>query len=125
MSKASTCSPKVADPPIPSHKLELIKAIAHPVRILILEELTKGVKCVSDLEEFLDIRQPNVSQHLSLLRKLDIIDYFMDGRLRCYFLTDPFIPDLLKLMKKEYQDDLPAPACCPVTKRGKYPGKRA
>jgi DNA-binding transcriptional ArsR family regulator len=125
MPRTRTCSPKVADPPIPSHKLDLIKTIAHPVRILILEELTKGVKCVSDLEEFLDIRQPNVSQHLSLLRKLDIIDYFMDGRLRCYFLTDPFIPDLLKLMKKEYQHDLPAPACCPLTKKGKYPGKRA
>jgi ArsR family transcriptional regulator len=104
--------------------LDLLKGIAHPVRVLILEELAKGVKCVSDLEEFLDIRQPNVSQHLSLLRKFDIIDYFMDGRLRCYFLTDPFVPDLLKLMKKEYKDDLPPPACCPVTKKGKYPGNR-
>jgi len=104
--------------------LDLLKGIAHPVRILILEELAKGVKCVGDLEEFLEIRQPNVSQHLSLLRKLDVIDYFMDGRLRCYFLKDPFIPDFLKLMKKEYRDDLPPPACCPVTKKGKYPGNR-
>jgi ArsR family transcriptional regulator len=124
MPKASACSVKAADSPISTHRLDLIKAVAHPVRILILQELTKGVKCVSDLEEFLDIRQPNVSQHLSLLRKLDIIDYFMDGRLRCYFLTDPLVPDLLELMKKEYEDDLPAPACCPVTKKGKYPGAR-
>lgn len=124
MSKTSSCSPKVRDVPITSRKLDLLKGIAHPVRVIILEELAKGVKCVSDLEEFLDIRQPNVSQHLSLLRKLEIIDYFMDGRLRCYFLTDPFVPDLLKLMKKEYKDDLPPPACCPVTKKGKYPGNR-
>jgi DNA-binding transcriptional ArsR family regulator len=123
MSRTS-CPPEVAGLHITNHKLDLLKVIAHPVRILILEELTKGVKCVSDLEEFLNIRQPNVSQHLSLLRKLDIIDYFMDGRLRCYFLKDPFIPDFLELMKKEYQDDLPAPACCPVTKKGKYPGTR-
>ena len=124
MSRTTTCSPQVADPPVQTHKLDLIRAVAHPVRILILEELTKGVKCVSDLEEILDIRQPNVSQHLSLLRKLGTIDYFMDGRLRCYFLVDPFIPDLLGLMKKEYEDDLPAPACCPVTKKGKYPGSK-
>ena len=124
MSKTSVCPPEVADTPITSHKLDLIKVITHPVRILILEELIKGVRCVSDFEGFLNIRQPNVSQHLSLLRKMDIIDYFMDGRLRCYFLKNPLIPDFLKLMKKEYQDDLPAPACCPITKKGKYPGDR-
>jgi ArsR family transcriptional regulator len=110
--------------PVSRHRLEILKAIAHPVRVMILEQLTKGVKCVSDLEEFLDIRQPNVSQHLSLLRNLEIIDYFMDGRLRCYFLREPLIPDLLALLRKEYEEDLPAPACCPVTKKGTYPGRR-
>ena len=34
-------------------RIELLKIIAHPVRIQKLEELTKGVKCVSDLTEFL------------------------------------------------------------------------
>jgi ArsR family transcriptional regulator len=104
-------------------RIELLKAAAHPVRIKILDELTKGVKCVSDLEEFLDIRQPNVSQHLSLLRRIGIIDYYMDGRLRCYYLKDPLMPDLLRLLKTNYEEDLPAPTCCPVTKKGKYPGK--
>ena len=105
-------------------KTELLKTIAHPVRILILEELLKGVKCVSDFEDFLDISQPNVSQHLSLLRKHGVIDYYIDGRLRCYFLRDPVVPDLIALIGKEYEGDLPAPACCPVTKKGKYPGER-
>ncbi len=106
-------------------KLGVLKVIAHPVRIQILEELTKGVKCVSDLEEFFGIRQSNVSQHLSLLRRYDLIDFYIDGRLRCYFLKDPFIPDLMELLNKRYKNDLPAPACCPVTKRGVYPGDRA
>lgn len=104
-------------------KIELLKIIAHPVRIKILEELTKGVKCVSDFEEFLEISQPNVSQHLSLLRQYGVIDYYMDGRLRCYFLKDPLIPDILELLKRDYIEELPAPACCPVTKKGAYPGK--
>ncbi len=106
-------------------RIELLKIIAHPVRIRILEELTKGVKCVSDFEEFLEISQPNVSQHLSLLRTHGIIDYYMDGRLRCYFLRDPIIPDIIKLLKKDYIEELPAPACCSVTKKGTYPGKRS
>jgi ArsR family transcriptional regulator len=105
-------------------KVEVLKIIAHPVRIKILEELRKGVKCVSDFEEFLDIRQPNVSQHLSLMRRYGLIDFFVDGRLKCYFLKDPMIPDLLDLIGKGYEEELPAPACCPVTKKGKYPGAR-
>jgi DNA-binding transcriptional ArsR family regulator len=105
-------------------RIELLKVIAHPVRIKILEELAKGVKCVSDFEEFLEISQPNVSQHLSLLRHYGVVDYYMDGRLRCYFLVDPIIPDLLELLKKDFQELLPRPACCPVTKKGVYPGER-
>ena len=106
-------------------KIELLKIVANPVRIRILEELSKGVKCVSDIEEFLEISQPNVSQHLSLLRHYGVVDYYMDGRLRCYFLVNPIIPDLLKLLRKDYHESLPRPSCCPVTKKGVYPGDRA
>jgi len=105
-------------------RLDLLKAIAHPVRIKILEDLVQGVKCVSDFEESLDISQPNVSQHLKLLKSHQIVDYFVDGRLKCYFLKEPLIPDLIELLKKEYNEDVPAPACCPVTKKGTYPGER-
>lgn len=105
-------------------KAELLKIIAHPVRLRILEELTKGVKCVSDFEDFLEISQSNVSQHLSLLRTHSVIDYYIDGRLRCYFLRDPVIPDILEVLRKDFTEELPAPACCPVTKKGIYPGDR-
>jgi ArsR family transcriptional regulator len=103
---------------------ESLKTVSHPVRIAILEELAKGVKCVSDLQEFLDVSQPNISQHLSALRHAGIIDYFIDGRLRCYFLKSPFILDLIGILKKDYPCELPGPECCPVTKKGKYTGKR-
>jgi len=108
----------------PGQRIELLKVIAHPIRIKILEELTKGVKCVSDLTEFLEVSQPNISQHLALLRNCRIIDYYVDGRLKCYFLVDPIIPDLLELLKKNYRESLPGPECCPVTKKGTYPGAR-
>jgi ArsR family transcriptional regulator len=105
-------------------RIDLLKVIAHPVRIKILEDLVNGVKCVSDFEESLDISQPNVSQHLKLLKSHQIVDFFVDGRLKCYFLKEPLIPELLQLLKKEYEEDVPAPACCPVTRKGTYPGER-
>jgi ArsR family transcriptional regulator len=107
-----------------SSKVETMKTIAHPARIAILEELTKGVKCVSDFQQFLEISQPNISQHLSALRHAGLIDFFVDGRLRCYFLKSPFVPDMLEVLQKDYKGDLPGPECCPVTKKGTYPGSR-
>lgn len=106
------------------HKVELLRIIAHPARLKILEELLQGVKCVSDFEEAVTISQPNLSRHLSVLRMYGVVDYFIDGRLRCCFLRNPMVPDILAILKKEYDEELPAPACCPVTKKGKYPGNR-
>lgn len=105
-------------------RIEILKLISHPARVAILEDLSKGVKCVKDLEEFLALSQSNVSQHLTALRHAGIIDYFVDGRLRCYFLKNAMIPDLLEILKKDYPDDLPGPECCPVSRKGKYPGER-
>jgi len=105
-------------------RVETLRLVAHPARVAILEELSKGVKCVTDFQDFLEISQSNVSQHLSALRHAGIIDFFVDGRLRCYFLKSPFVLDLLEIIKKDYPEALQLPECCPITKKGKYPGKR-
>jgi len=105
-------------------RIEVLKLVAHPARIAILKELSDGVRCVSDLQDFLEISQSNISQHLSALRHAGIIDYFIDGRLRCYFMKSAFVLSLLETIKKDYPNELQGPECCPVTKKGKYPGKR-
>jgi ArsR family transcriptional regulator len=105
-------------------RVELLKVIGHPLRVEILEQLEDGVKCVSDFTEFFETSQPNISQHLTVLRNAGLIDYYMDGRLRCYYLVDPIVPDMLELLRKHYEEDLEGPECCPVTRTGKYPGNR-
>jgi len=105
-------------------KIEVLKVIAHPARIAILKELANGMKCVADLNDIIEVSQPNLSQHLTNLRHAGIIDFFVDGRLRCYFMRDPLVPDLLMLLEKEYTEELPAPECCPVTRKGTYEGER-
>ncbi len=82
---------------------ELLRQLAHPIRLQILQELAAGVKCVTDIQDLLDIPQPNVSQHLLVLRRNRIVDFYEDGQLRCYYLLCPALVDeLFHLLSGEY-----------------------
>ena len=93
-------------------KAELLRLLGHPTRLLILEELAQGVKCVTDIRDLLDIPQPNVSQHLGVLRQARIVDFYEDGQLRCYYLLRPALVEALlgfqsgeyPLVKRERED---------------------
>ena len=76
-------------------------ALSHPVRVEILAELLKGEKCVSDIRDLVKVRQPNVSQHLSLLRLNGIVDWHQGGKRKCYFLKEQeLIRDLFRIFSK-------------------------
>lgn len=98
---------------------ELLKVMAHPYRLEILQKLEDDVLCVSDMEEVLGTSQSNISQHISLLRRAGLVDYYVDGKLRCYFLKDARTVDILMVLRKEYKEELPRPACCPVRPNSK------
>jgi DNA-binding transcriptional ArsR family regulator len=95
---------------------EMLRVVAHPVRLEILQKLETNIFCVSDMEDFLGISQSNVSQHLAVLRRYGLVNYYIDGKQRCYFLKDPRTLDVLTLVKKKYEGELQSPACCPVKK---------
>lgn len=63
---------------------ELLKALAHPVRLQILEILREGEQCVCHIEATLGQRQSYISQHLMLLRKVGVVADRKDG-LRVYY----------------------------------------
>jgi len=78
------------DEPIKTEPFAAIfKALAHPIRVLIVNALLEGEKCVLDIQELLQTSQPNVSQHLNTLRFAGIVDFHQRGNLRCYFLKEP------------------------------------
>ena len=70
---------------------EYLKVLAHPIRLAIIDALKDGTCCVNDVSELLHVSQPNISQHLAILRSQRIVDYTEDGKRRCYFLCDPEI----------------------------------
>ncbi|MFH1414689.1 MAG: metalloregulator ArsR/SmtB family transcription factor [Elusimicrobiota bacterium] len=69
-------------------RAEFFRALSHPVRLLIVEGLVEGEKCVNGIEKMLGFNQSSISQHLNILRTCGIVDYRTDGRRRCYFLID-------------------------------------
>ena len=81
---------------------DFFNAISHPVRVKIVTELLKGKKCVSDIRDLVEMNQPNVSQHLSVLKGGSIVDWQQEGKRKCYFLRNPqVIKGILSALKKD------------------------
>ena len=66
----------------------LLRTLAHPTRLMILLALAKEMKCVGDIRELVHIPQPNVSQHLALLKESGLVISRKQGARRCYSLAD-------------------------------------
>lgn len=75
---------------------ECIKALSHPVRIRILQELREGRKCVSELCERIGVSQTSLSQHLSLLRSSGWVRKRKRALYVYYYLSDGGIVSVLK-----------------------------
>ncbi len=70
---------------------EVLKTLASPKRLEIIHLLADGPREVSRLAEELGISQPNVSQHLALMRTSGVVEAERDGREVRYRLSDPEI----------------------------------
>jgi Predicted transcriptional regulators len=68
---------------------EVLRTLANPRRLEILHRLADGPCEVGRLADGLGISQPNVSQHLAVLRTSGLVDADRDGREVRYRLTDP------------------------------------
>lgn len=67
---------------------KVFKALSHPTRLMIIDSLLQGERCVGDIQDLLKSSQPNVSQHLRILKTSGIVDFCQNGNLRCYYLKD-------------------------------------
>ncbi|MCK5145879.1 helix-turn-helix transcriptional regulator [bacterium] len=69
-------------------KARILKAIAHPTRLQLLNMMRGDCPCVKNMEKALGLAQPNISQHLSLLRNVGIVACVRDGNQMCYSIKD-------------------------------------
>ncbi|GAA5521300.1 metalloregulator ArsR/SmtB family transcription factor [Aliifodinibius salicampi] len=85
----------------PSQKrsAELMKALAHPARIAIIELLAERETCIcGDITDALPLAQSTVSQHLKALKRAGVIKGEIDGVRTCYCLDEKGIAEMEELL---------------------------
>jgi ArsR family transcriptional regulator len=87
-------------------KAEFFKALAHPLRIRILEILRQGERSVQELQATLALDQAAVSQQLAVLRRKDIVAARKEGTTVRYAVRDPRVGELLDVARAIFNAQL-------------------
>jgi DNA-binding transcriptional ArsR family regulator len=87
-------------------KAEFFKALAHPLRIKILELLVEGDKNVNEIQSLIGSEGSAVSQQLTVLRGKNIVTGKKDGNRVIYSLRDPMIVELLAVARQIFNNHL-------------------
>jgi DNA-binding transcriptional ArsR family regulator len=87
-------------------KAEFFKALAHPLRIRILELLGEGDKNVNEIQTLVGSEGSAVSQQLTILRAKHIVSGKKQGNRVVYSLKDPMIIELLAVARQIFNNHL-------------------
>ena len=93
-------------PSLQVFKADFFRALAHPIRIRILETLGTGERSVQELQQALELGQPIVSQQLAVLRGKNIVTTRKVGTTVRYALSDPLITKLLTVARGIFNNRL-------------------
>ncbi len=85
-------------------RTKIIKALAHPTRLFIVQTLSEGEQCVCKLTEMIGTDISTVSKHLSLLRNAGIIEHEKRKNQIFYSLKTPCILNFLKCVENVFQE---------------------
>jgi DNA-binding transcriptional ArsR family regulator len=97
---------RTSGPALQVFKADFFRALAHPVRVRILETLAGGDRSVQELQQALDLEQPVVSQHLAVLRGRTIVIPRKVGTTVRYALSDPLVTRLLAVAREIFNNNL-------------------
>ena len=87
---------------------DIAKAIAHPLRIAIIDFLKDGEQCVCDIAGHVGAERSNISRHLSVMVNAGVLEWRKEGlkviyKLKCVCILDFFscITDVLRAQARE------------------------
>lgn len=80
-------------------QVKVIKALAHPARLEIVQALASGERCVSELQALVGGDLSTVSKHLTLMRKAGWIDCRKEGQQVRYRLACECLPTFLRCIE--------------------------
>ena len=86
-------------------RAKILKALAHPSRIFIVEKLHEKPYCVGELTDLIGADVSTVSKHLSLLRDAGLIASKKEGTSIYYSLTCPCIMDFIGCLESVARQD--------------------
>lgn len=83
---------------------DFCKALSHPTRHAIVQELKETERNVSELAHLIGVSQSNLSQHLSVLRDAGIVTAKRTGVNVTYAITDPAILKACSIIHRALED---------------------
>ena len=90
-------------------KAEILKAIAQPTRLKILDLLKDRERCVCEIYPALAQEQPNISKHLTFMKRAGIVDSRKEGLRIIYWIKAPEVLEILRhaeaILKREVEED--------------------
>lgn len=87
-------------------KADFFKALAHPVRIRVLEIVRGSERTVQELQEALGLDQSTVSQQLAVLRAKHVVRARKQGTTVRYTVVDPLVGELLDVARRLFNTQL-------------------
>jgi DNA-binding transcriptional ArsR family regulator len=79
---------------------EILKAVGHPIRLRIVEQLALKEQCVGDLAEKIEEKQAIISQQLKILRLVGLVKTDRREGKSIYRINNPHMHELLGCMRR-------------------------
>lgn len=80
---------------------EVLKTVAHPVRLQIVDLLDRGEQTVTALCQLLGAQQPYVSQQLNLMKAKGVLSSRRSGTQVYYVLADPRVAKIIQCVREQ------------------------
>lgn len=84
------------------HISKIMHILSNEERLLLLCQLSNKEMSVKEIEDFLDIKQPTLSQQLTILRNAKLVQTRRSGKQIYYFMNDKKILNLMKSIHNEF-----------------------